>query len=90
MTGDEIVALVRDNFGEQTAATVQDAEIQSWINAAIQELYTTLPPGELRDTIADSSVTITSGEGTIPSAADKILSVKAAAPGEITAAGDAP
>ena len=75
MTGDEAVTLVRTNFGEATAATLSDAEIQDWIDQAAQQVFNLLPPGELRTRINEDSVAAGGGEVDIPTDWDKIVDV---------------
>lgn len=76
MTGDEIVTEVRLNFGEDTALTLTDADIQGWVNTALFELYELLPVPELEVLAETATVTLTDGKGPLPADLDHMLSVQ--------------
>lgn len=76
MTGDEIVTEVRLNFGEDTALTLTDADIQGWVNTALFELYELLPVPELEVLAETDTVTLTDGKGPLPADLDHMLSVQ--------------
>lgn len=75
MTGDEIVAEARLNFGELTALTIQDADLERWVNTALREVYSLLPVTELEVLAETSAVALTSGKGDLPAELDHLLSV---------------
>lgn len=76
MTGDQILAEVRLNFGEATALTLTDADIQGWINTALFELYELLPLAELEVLAETATVALTNGKGPLPADLDHLLSVQ--------------
>lgn len=83
MTGDEVVTLVRTNYGDALTNFWTDAEIQNWVNQALQEVYTYLPPGDMREVVQEAAIALTSGRGDIPSSWDRVVSVFTSADGEL-------
>ena len=80
MTGDEIIAQARLNFGEREAATLTDPEFEKWLNDALQELYRTLylvlPDEELKFFLEESTETLVNGATSIPETWDRIADVR--------------
>lgn len=76
MTGNEIIAEARLNFGEVTALTLSDADFEGWVNTALFELYELLNLSELEVLAQTSAVTLTSGKGPLPPDLDHLLSVQ--------------
>lgn len=75
MTGDEIIALARQHFGEPTASSISTTQAKNFLNAAVQEMYGDLPVDRLRDLVEVSSLTFTDGQDDIPSTWDRVLAV---------------
>lgn len=75
MTGDEILDIVRANYGDTDNNFLTTAALQDWLNLAVQEVYSLIPAGEMRQVTQEAAVALTSGRGDIPSTWDKILSV---------------
>lgn len=75
MTGDEIIALARANFGEETALTVSEQTSEDFVNAALQELYNDLPVERLKNLLTESTVTMASNKGPIDNAWDQVIEV---------------
>lgn len=75
MTGDEIVAQVRVNYGDADNNYLSDAEIKTWLNQAVQDLYTILPDTDIRDATQEATISLTSGRGDLPSTWDRLISV---------------
>lgn len=75
MTGNDIIALARLQFGEATALTLSDSDFQEWVNTALVELYNDLPISELRQLQSISTVSLTNGNGTFTTSWDRILAV---------------
>lgn len=75
MTGDEIIAEARTNFGETTELTVLTTTFENYVNTALRELYSLLSIAELEVLAQDSTVTVTAGKGPLPAELDHMLSV---------------
>lgn len=75
MSPDEIVALARVQFGEETALTVSDESAYEFFNMAVMDMYEDLPPDRLKPLMTTESIILTSGKGDIDDAWDKILEV---------------
>ena len=78
MTGNDIIAEARLNFGEPTALTLTDTDFQKWVNTALFELYELLNLSELEVLAETSTVTLTDGKGPLPADLDHMLSVQVA------------
>lgn len=78
MTGDDIIAEARRNFGETTALTLTDPDFQRWVNTAQREVYSLLPLNEVDVLAETTTVTLTSGKGDLPPTLDRLLSVTVA------------
>lgn len=76
MTGNEIIAEARTNFGERTALMFSDAEFEAWLNSAVRETYNLLPLAELEVLAETATVTLTDGVGPLPATLDHLLSVQ--------------
>lgn len=76
LTGTEVIAEARRNFGETTALTLQDTDFQRWVNTALRELYEILPLPELVVLAETSPVTLIAGKGDLPSTLDHLLGVE--------------
>lgn len=75
MTGTEIIAQARLNFGETTALTLQDVDFEGWLATALGELYELLPADELLPLAETTSVPLdATGNGTLPADLDRLLS----------------
>lgn len=85
MTGNEIIAQVRRNYGDADVNFIPDAALEGWLNQAVQEVYTFLPPSDMRECIESDSVAInaSTGRGTIPDTWDHIVSVYGSTDGEL-------
>lgn len=83
MTGDELVAIVRENYGDADNNFLDTAAIKDWINEAIQQVYTFLPAGDMREVVNETSISLTSGRGDIPSTWDKVVSIYTTDEGEL-------
>lgn len=75
MTGDEVIALARFYFGEETALTVPTAREADLLNSALLELYRDLPVDKLRHLLSTDSVALTNGRGNLPTTWDTVVSV---------------
>lgn len=75
MTGDEVIALARFYFGEETALTVPTAREADLLNSALLELYRDLPVDKLRHLLSTDSVALTNGRGDLPTTWDTVVSV---------------
>lgn len=76
MTGDDVIDLAKDYYGEGGTGTVGDTTWDRFLNAALMELYILLPNDALKEIVDDESVSVgTDGEGTIPADVDRVLSV---------------
>lgn len=75
MTPDQIVALARTQFGEETEQTLTDLQFEAWLNAAIKEAYNDLPAEAMRRVVVSSAVTITAGTGSLLDEWDRIHDV---------------
>lgn len=75
MTGDEIIALARANFGEASPNTVSVQTAKDFLNSALQELYNDLPSSRMKNLIAEDSVALTSGQGLVVNTYDQVLEV---------------
>lgn len=75
MTGDEVIALAREFFGEPTANTVSTTAAKDYLNTALLELYNDLPPNRMRDRLSVDSVALTTGQGSIPNTWDRIVDI---------------
>lgn len=82
MTGNEVIALVRANYGDAANNFLGTTDLQSWLNQALQEVYTFLPSGDMREVVQQSAIALTSGRGDIPSTWDRVVSIFTAALGE--------
>ncbi len=81
MTGDQIRAEARANFGEPTAVSLADATVNSYINTALRELYNLLPLAELEVLAVDTTVALSAGKGKLPVKHDHLLAVSVAGVG---------
>lgn len=75
MTGDEIIALARAHFGEETAQTVSTDNALDYLNISLQELFNDLPPSRIRNRLAEDSVALVSGQGGILNTWDRIVEI---------------
>lgn len=76
MNGTEIIEAARLQFGETTALTLQDTDLQKILNLALQEVYTLLVNlDEIRPTVTTDSLALSSGKGTIPVDWHEVLTV---------------
>ncbi len=75
MTGDEIIALARANFGEETPLTVSEDTSLDYLNVAAQELYNDLPPERMKNLLNEDEVVMASGQGPIDNTWDQVLEV---------------
>lgn len=77
MTGDEIIAQARTAFGEDTALTLTDAQMQGFLDQAIHEIYGWLPPEENRHSHTTDTLTVSpsAGDSIVPETWDKVLQV---------------
>lgn len=83
MTGDEVVALVRENYGDADNNFLDTADIESWVNEALQQVYNFLPAGDMREVVNETAIALTSGRGDIPSTWDKVVSIYTTSEGEL-------
>jgi hypothetical protein len=75
MTGDEIIALARANFGESSPLTVSVQTAKDFLNAALQELYNDLPPERMKNRLTESVVVMTANQGPVENTWDRIIEV---------------
>jgi len=75
VTGDEIIALARFHFGEETPNTVSTDTVKDFLNAALMELYEDLPTERLKHLISTDSLSLTAGKGELLNEWDKVLEV---------------
>jgi hypothetical protein len=75
VTGDEIIALARSHYGEETPNIVSADMAKDFLNAALMELYEDLPTERLKHLISTDSLSLTAGKGEFPDEWDKILEV---------------
>jgi hypothetical protein len=75
MTGNDIIAEARRNFGETTTLTLTDVDFQRWVNTALRNLYALLPLPELEVLAQESTVPLVAGRGPLPATLDHMLSV---------------
>jgi len=75
MKGTEIITEARLNFGEKEALSIEDADLEQWVNTALGELYALLPMPELMTLSQTTSVPLNGGRGEIPEGLDHLLNV---------------
>lgn len=75
MTGEQVIAVIRANYGDADNNYLATADLQQWVNQGVRDVYNLLPPGDPRDSIEQDTVTLTSGRGDLPDSWDRIVSV---------------
>lgn len=75
MTGTELIALIRRDFGELEELTVTDEAIERWVNQALQTLYQFLPLDELRPLWDSRLLVLEDGEVEVNETDDRIIAV---------------
>lgn len=75
MTGDEIIALARADFGEAAPLTISADTSKEYLNRAQYELFQDLPPERQKANLLEEAVTATTGQGTITNTWDRIVEV---------------